>query len=744
MTKHLGRIIQYSLKATTLALVATVLASVAVSSPALADAKYGNFWVYGRIELEYKAQGGPAALGNPIIAESNAALPGTKFQKFEKSSSIYWNSAVAGGYAKMVRGAIRDKWAEYDYERGPFGYPTISEATLTNNGKYSTFQGGSIYYSPATGAHQVWGNLRDQWANQGYENGALGYPVTDEYELRGGFQQVFQGGVLSYNVAPEGDADPTNTNAVIGGDDPYNSYQFNRFAGYADAPAATCAPEVPDQVTLCLAFGDAEMPPLVPVDTAARQAPSSPSAPTEPTTTTPAAPTTTTPAPTTTTPAAPTTTSGSDAPRATTAPATFAPQEQPQMRVATGSNTPPNIVTVDDPTDEPGGPVEPEPDDPIFPDRITAEEDAFFVGNTFCKNEDIKQIQGKRFVACNVQQVTVRAARNHKAVGWQQGFLYSEVSTPAKADGTFEQQPLVRVQLNMVKTTGTVPPGVTATVRMFTHGGLDAAVVEEPTAAEKTQSSTSKPRWRFKIQDRGINTGAGLNKISTFRPKLGITFNAPGWSPLPEAAYAFAPVRCDSMAYVPHGPGCVIDPYFANLPREDLRTTQALPTPVVANDLNAHILNSQNSGRRGNPGILSKLTRIVSESDKGKNYAASCGNRYKTRKYKPAPTLDWQCDEYPYASSYEGAASNPTGGKTFNFCKFEYQQDGVRNPYLPLIYPPNPNPPFFDYFGWTACLIPTNQNGAGGLIHKAVMNDNRVLDKKDDEDDGFYVAAYHP
>ncbi|WP_407644074.1 LGFP repeat-containing protein, partial [Enemella evansiae] len=65
------------------------------------------------------------------------------------------------------------------------------------------FQGGSIYWSPASGAHQSWGLIRDYWAGNGWETGRFGYPVWDEQCAPNGdaweCRQSYQGGVITYN-----------------------------------------------------------------------------------------------------------------------------------------------------------------------------------------------------------------------------------------------------------------------------------------------------------------------------------------------------------------------------------------------------------------------------------------------------------------------------------------------------------------------------------------------------------------
>ena len=70
-------------------------------------------------------------------------------------------------------------------------------------GYYNHFQGGSIYWSPSTGAHEVHGEIRNKWEALSWERGFLGYPVTDETGTgtseTGGRYNDFQGGTIYWS-----------------------------------------------------------------------------------------------------------------------------------------------------------------------------------------------------------------------------------------------------------------------------------------------------------------------------------------------------------------------------------------------------------------------------------------------------------------------------------------------------------------------------------------------------------------
>lgn len=169
-----------------------------VTDTATADEFHGH-WVKGRILETYNRLGGYTTFGNAITEELNAANGG-KFQEFQHDSSIYWHPSVSNGVARQVGGQIRGKWGAYNWENGYLRYPVTDELpTRAANERFNHFQGGSVYWSPATGAHTVQGRIRDYWAKLGWEKSRFGFPSSEEYEVSGGaIQQEFQGQNLQW------------------------------------------------------------------------------------------------------------------------------------------------------------------------------------------------------------------------------------------------------------------------------------------------------------------------------------------------------------------------------------------------------------------------------------------------------------------------------------------------------------------------------------------------------------------
>ena len=149
------------------------------------------------IDTKYAALGGSGGwLGAPTTAEQ-VCPDGIGHYRHYQHGSIYWSPAT---HAHEVHGLIRDKWAKLGWEKSPLGYPTSDEtASPSGKGRYSAFQGGAILWQ--TGAPEAFeshGAIRGHWGVFGYENGWLGFPLTDESKTpdQVGRYNHFQGGSI--------------------------------------------------------------------------------------------------------------------------------------------------------------------------------------------------------------------------------------------------------------------------------------------------------------------------------------------------------------------------------------------------------------------------------------------------------------------------------------------------------------------------------------------------------------------
>jgi uncharacterized protein with LGFP repeats len=135
-------------------------------------------------------------LGYPTTDVFCGLVGGGCFQHFERGSVYY--SPSSGTH--MVLGVMRDTWSSVGWENSrELGYPVMDVACgLVGGGCYQAFQSGSVYWSPASGARIVTGDMATKWTALGREWGALGYPVMNRAcgLVNGGCYQAFQNGTL--------------------------------------------------------------------------------------------------------------------------------------------------------------------------------------------------------------------------------------------------------------------------------------------------------------------------------------------------------------------------------------------------------------------------------------------------------------------------------------------------------------------------------------------------------------------
>ena len=152
----------------------------------------GAHEVHGAILTHYLQLGGPAGmLGLPTSDEQNTANNAGRYNTFT-AGDMYW-SLTAG--AHEIHGAIRIEYFAVGGPAGILGFPTTDETPTPDRiGRYNHFTGtggSSIYWTPATGAHEIQGAIRARWASLGWERSRLGYPTSDEYAILGGRRNDF-------------------------------------------------------------------------------------------------------------------------------------------------------------------------------------------------------------------------------------------------------------------------------------------------------------------------------------------------------------------------------------------------------------------------------------------------------------------------------------------------------------------------------------------------------------------------
>lgn len=145
-----------------------------------------------------------AWLGSPTADELK--VKGGASQSFQ-NGTVFWESATGNTYA--TKGGVQGEYASLGWEQGILGFPSSDERQL-RGGVSQSFAHGQIHWTQATGAHFTRGAIQDHWASLGWENGWLGYLTGDELSVRGGASQTFRGGTVFWSSS-------TGAHAVKGG-----------------------------------------------------------------------------------------------------------------------------------------------------------------------------------------------------------------------------------------------------------------------------------------------------------------------------------------------------------------------------------------------------------------------------------------------------------------------------------------------------------------------------------------------
>jgi len=164
------------------------------TASALADTAQGKF---SEISRRYFTDPTAARiLGASTKAESRAG-GGGRYQLFQNGLMYY--SAPTG--VRILRGAIAKKYLALGGTTGLLRRPLSDEEDASAPGSRQTeFQGGRVYWSQATGAHEVNGAILTRYIALGGTASSLGLPVSDEHSVPGGRASDFTRGSLVWNA----------------------------------------------------------------------------------------------------------------------------------------------------------------------------------------------------------------------------------------------------------------------------------------------------------------------------------------------------------------------------------------------------------------------------------------------------------------------------------------------------------------------------------------------------------------
>ncbi|MBA2282221.1 MAG: twin-arginine translocation signal domain-containing protein [Actinomycetota bacterium] len=148
----------------------------------------------------YRYGGPTGTLGYPG-ADSVALPEGGQWTRFERGSVV--SRPDIGD--RVVRGAVHVKYLELGGPTGALGVPVTDEAgTGDRRGQVSWFQSGAIFWTAATGAHEVHNPILTEWYRRGGPTGPLGYPVADTERPLGAEVSRFERGTITYDILTGG------------------------------------------------------------------------------------------------------------------------------------------------------------------------------------------------------------------------------------------------------------------------------------------------------------------------------------------------------------------------------------------------------------------------------------------------------------------------------------------------------------------------------------------------------------
>lgn len=156
----------------------------------------GAYAVYGPILTRYQALGlNTSVLGVPVSSQVGAAVAGSRRNDFQ-FGTIYWSPGTG---ANEVYGGILNRYRELGADRSALGLPTSGEQPGRTTGtRFNTFVGGRIYWSSPSGAHEVSGAILWRYAQLGSDASVLGLPTQAEHAARlaGAREQGFTRGIV--------------------------------------------------------------------------------------------------------------------------------------------------------------------------------------------------------------------------------------------------------------------------------------------------------------------------------------------------------------------------------------------------------------------------------------------------------------------------------------------------------------------------------------------------------------------
>lgn len=157
----------------------------------------GAWDVYGGILFTYRWLGAErTALGPPTSGEIDGPRPGSRMNTFV-NGAVVWSGPTG---AQPIYGAMWQKYRTANLAN-VIGLPLdIPRGAGVTGAAMQDYQSGTLYWSAATGTHEVYGAIGGLYKSMGGARSKLGLPTSGEYSVANGRANNFQGGQIVWDA----------------------------------------------------------------------------------------------------------------------------------------------------------------------------------------------------------------------------------------------------------------------------------------------------------------------------------------------------------------------------------------------------------------------------------------------------------------------------------------------------------------------------------------------------------------
>jgi uncharacterized protein with LGFP repeats len=150
------------------------------------------------IEAWRKLGGNRSALGAPRSAEELVTGPRGRegARQVFADGRMFWSRATG---AHELHGPILRRYQHAGGAGSRHGFPLTGVKRTAEGGAKVRFQTGMFFWSRATGPRPVYGRILAAYGNRHFSAGRLGYPVTPVQQIEGGLRSRFQHGTISWD-----------------------------------------------------------------------------------------------------------------------------------------------------------------------------------------------------------------------------------------------------------------------------------------------------------------------------------------------------------------------------------------------------------------------------------------------------------------------------------------------------------------------------------------------------------------